>query len=68
MQFTVLPAHLEFEAIDRVYFPSGQETNVFRSAFGNALKRVCGRTYARTSSRPGPMGPAATATRPALSS
>ena len=47
MDFTILPARLEFEAIDEVYFPTGQETNVFRSAFGKALRRVCTRTYAR---------------------
>src|SRR5260370_23681443 len=41
MEFSVLPARLEFEALDDIYLPAGQETNVFRGALGMALRKVC---------------------------
>jgi len=41
MEFSVLPARLEFEALDDIHLPTGQQTNVFRGALGLALRKVC---------------------------
>ena len=41
MKFSVLPARIEFEAQDRLELPAGKESNLFRGAFGAALRRIC---------------------------
>lgn len=40
MNFFILPARVEFEAQDRLELPAGRESNLFRGAFGAALRQI----------------------------
>ena len=40
LHFDLIPLRLDFQARDTLYFPPNKAANIFRGAFGLALKRV----------------------------